>query len=372
MIKKQQLYYGKHARIYHVNQHGITRDMIDFEALRICDRLLSKGYQAFIVGGAIRDLLLGIKPKDFDIVTNAHPKQARRVCGYSRIIGRRFPLLHVISPSQRIFEVASFRKLHASNNDDDLYGSIDEDAYRRDFTLNALYYDPVNQHLIDYHHGFDHIKQHKVVLIGSAHKSFHEDPVRMLRGVKYATTTTSRIGWWLGYQIKHHAHLLTTCSKSRMAEELNKILEHSKCAIILQACYRLHLLQAWLPQMAQYITQLPLSEQHNYWQSIQSLEIVQPQHKKSFYIMALVEPYLLQQNALKNRQADLAIDSIKQFLLPMVLPNAIIIKATRLLFNKHKLHWYAEIEIDSVATTLDQKRSRRRPWKQKTTSPSIP
>ena len=143
------------AVVYTQAEHRIERSGIDPDALRIVERLRENGHEAYIVGGAVRDLLLGRMPKDFDIVTDAPPSRIKRVFRSARVIGRRFRLVHVYA-GPKIFEVSTFRSI-ANGTVGNEFGSIDEDAHRRDFTLNALYFDPYDSTLVDYVGGFKDI-----------------------------------------------------------------------------------------------------------------------------------------------------------------------------------------------------------------------
>ena len=149
------------AHIYTADEHGILSSRIDSDAVRIIRRLTQKGYSAYIVGGAVRDLLTGRAPKDFDIATDAFPKQICRFIPKSRIIGRRFRIVHVYfyrRSGRKVLEVATFRSKH-SGSENTLYGPIEEDVWRRDFTINALYYCPLKGVLLDYVGGLEDIRQ---------------------------------------------------------------------------------------------------------------------------------------------------------------------------------------------------------------------
>ena len=212
----------KKAVIYTKSEHGIPKEKIDNDALRIVERLRDAGFNCYIVGGAVRDLLVGNVPKDFDIVTDATPSRIKKIFRNSRIIGRRFRLVHVLV-GPKIFEVSTFRSTIEGSVGND-FGSMDEDVRRRDFTLNALYYDPVREQVIDYVGGVRDIRKHALRPVISIDRIFIEDPVRMLRAVKYSATTSARMSFTLRRKIRRSANLLSDISPSRLTEELLKII----------------------------------------------------------------------------------------------------------------------------------------------------
>ena len=217
--------HGRHivkAVIYTKNEHNIDLSKIDSDALYVVSRLRDSGFTAYIVGGAVRDLIVGHTPKDFDIVTDATPSRIKKIFRNSRIIGRRFRLVHVIFGS-KIFEVSTFRST-AEGSVGNSFGSIDEDVMRRDFSLNALYYDPSKEYVIDYVNGVKDIKKGIIRPVIPLDKIFVEDPVRMLRAVKYSATTGCRLPLFLKRKIRKSAYLLSPISPSRLTEELQKII----------------------------------------------------------------------------------------------------------------------------------------------------
>ncbi len=212
----------KKAVVYTKEEHCIPREKIDPEAIRIVTRLKESGFSAYIVGGAVRDLIVGNQPKDFDIVTDATPSKIKRIFRNSRIIGRRFRLVHVFFGA-KIFEVSTFRS-NAEGSVGNDFGTMDEDVMRRDFTLNALYYDPLQEQVIDYVGGMRDIKKGILCPVIPIDKIFVEDPVRMLRAVKYSATTHCKMSWALRRKIRKSAHLLSPVSPSRLTEEMLKII----------------------------------------------------------------------------------------------------------------------------------------------------
>ena len=215
----------KKACVYTKNEHLISLSNIDPDALQIISRLRDAGCTSYVVGGAVRDLIVGNKPKDFDIVTDATPSKIKRVFRNSRIIGRRFRLVHVVF-GNKIFEVSTFRS-NAEGSVGNEFGTIEQDVLRRDFTINALYYDPLQEQVIDYVGGMKDIKKHILRPVISIDTIFVEDPVRMLRAIKYSATTHAKMSYQLRRKIRNSADLLSQVSPSRLTEELLKILNSS-------------------------------------------------------------------------------------------------------------------------------------------------
>ena len=203
------------VRIYARSEHCISRKQISDNALKVLYRLQKEGFDAYLVGGCVRDLLLGREPKDFDVVTNADPEQVKRVFRNCRIIGRRFRLVHVHF-GQEVIEVATFRGAGVAQNDeqvlskegrllrDNVYGTIEEDVWRRDFTVNALYYNIRDFSVVDYTGGMDDHKAAVLRLIGDPETRFREDPVRMLRAVRFAV----KLGFHLHPDCEKSLHLV--------------------------------------------------------------------------------------------------------------------------------------------------------------------
>ncbi len=222
----------KKAVVYTQSEHLISLNNIDPDALQIIHRLRDAGFTAYVVGGAVRDLIVGNKPKDFDIVTDATPSRIKRIFRNSRIIGRRFRLVHVVFGS-KIFEVSTFRS-NAEGSVGNDFGTIEEDVMRRDFTMNALYYDPIQQQIIDYVGGMKDIKKHLLNPVIDIDRIFVEDPVRMLRAIKYSATTHAKMSHTLRQKIRKSAGLLSKVSPSRLTEEMLKILNSQYASEIIR------------------------------------------------------------------------------------------------------------------------------------------
>ncbi len=222
------------AQRFSKRTHGINKHHISPAALKTTEGLQKAGFEAFIVGGAVRDLMLGKVPKDFDIATNATPEQVRQVFRRSRIIGRRFRIVHVLFGNETI-EVTTFRGHHLAENDnaqvaetgrilrDNVFGSQQEDAMRRDFSVNALYYDPKTEEVWDYHDGVADIKKGVLRVIGDVETRYKEDPVRMLRAVRLSAKLGLKIDRASEAPIARMANLLQDVPPSRLFEEMLKL-----------------------------------------------------------------------------------------------------------------------------------------------------
>ena len=212
--------------------HGVTRNTISPSALKVCDVLADRGYAAYVVGGAVRDVLLGIEPKDFDVATDARPEQIKPLFRRALLIGRRFRLVHVMLGPETI-EVSTFRAADAQKAEkdehgrvlrDNVFGTLEEDARRRDFTVNALYYDCRSGQLIDYHGGLADLKKRTLRMIGDPETRFREDPVRMLRAVRLGAKLGLTIDGRTRAPIKRLAPLLEHVPPPRLFEEMLKLL----------------------------------------------------------------------------------------------------------------------------------------------------
>ncbi|GAB1231729.1 polynucleotide adenylyltransferase PcnB [Ferrigenium sp. UT4] len=221
------------AHVIPLREHRVARDGISDSAQRVTDGLQAAGFQAYVVGGAVRDLLLGRRPKDFDVATDATPEQVKRVFRRARIIGRRFKLVHVMFGSETI-EVSTFRRAmevdeaetdaHGRILRDNEFGDMEQDAARRDFTANALFYDPATQEIIDYHHGYADIRAKVLRMIGDPEVRFREDPVRMLRAVRLAAKLGMKIDPATAAPIARLKELLRNVPEARLFDEMLKLL----------------------------------------------------------------------------------------------------------------------------------------------------
>ena len=204
-------------------------------AISIVEELQKNRFQAYLVGGCVRDLMCGITPKDFDIATNATPNEIRKIFKASRIIGKRFKLVHIFNRSELI-EVATFRSGVDEANEgnlvtdhsgkilrDNIWGTLEQDTFRRDFTINALYYCPISRKIEDYNSGINHIHKKKIVSIGDPMKRFSEDPVRSLRAIRFSNKLGFKIDKDIKNAIYKKGHLLENISNARLFDEFCKI-----------------------------------------------------------------------------------------------------------------------------------------------------
>ncbi len=233
-------------RIIGPEEHGIDPKKVSWAARRTCEVLQARGYKAYVVGGAVRDLLLGVTPKDFDVVTDATPEQVKRAQKRAYIIGRRFRLVHVVF-GEEIVECSTFRALDAAGVrkdasgrviSDNVFGEMWEDAARRDFTINAMYYDPSTQEVFDYHGGFEDITRRRLAMIGDPLVRYREDPVRMMRAVRIAAKLGFTMDKATERAIPKMARMLENVPAARLFDEMMKLFTsgHAEdCLIKLRA-----------------------------------------------------------------------------------------------------------------------------------------
>ena len=269
-------------RVVPVSEHGINLQLVDERALNVVQTLQDKGFEAYIVGGAVRDLLLGLRPKDFDVATNATPEQVKSLFRRAFIIGRRFRIVHVVFGRGReheVIEVSTFRAYldagaaeQVSGNErtskqalagmthavdasgrvlrDNVWGPQDEDAARRDFTVNAMYYDPRTQSVVDYHGGIEDARKRRLRLIGDPATRYREDPVRIVRAARFAAKLSG-----LGFELDRKTaapmgtlkSLLSDIPQSRMFDEMLKLLQTGHALASMASLRKLGLAQGLYP-----------------------------------------------------------------------------------------------------------------------------
>jgi len=245
-------------------EHGVSRSEISENALKVLYRLKNAGYQAYLVGGGVRDILLGLKPKDFDVATDAHPEQVRELFRNCRLIGRRFRLAHVHF-GREIIEVSTFRASHNDAVDgegheedgriirDNVYGKLDDDVWRRDFTVNALYYNIEDYSIVDYVGGLEDIKKRQLRLIGIPEDRYQEDPVRMLRAIRFAIKLGFSIHPVSEQPIRKLAPLLEEIPEARLFEEFLKLFMSGQSEKAYQQLREYGLFAKLFPQTEEFL-----------------------------------------------------------------------------------------------------------------------
>src|SRR5580658_5111072 len=247
-------------RILARSEHPISRRDIDANVLKVLYRLAGAGFDAYLVGGGVRDLMLSRKPKDFDVATSAHPQQVRDLFRNARMSGRRFRLVHVFFGRQNV-EVATFRKQAEAVADtddplirlDNTFGTPEEDAFRRDFTVNALFYSPQTFHVIDFPGGVDDLEARLIRTIGDPELRMREDPVRMMRAVRFAAKLGFEIEPATRAAIERHRADLAKASVPRLVEETFKTLGQPEAAHALVLMEELGLLEYVIPILAAHM-----------------------------------------------------------------------------------------------------------------------
>lgn len=261
-LRPQQATLVRHGRV--LDRDPIDDDAIDSDVQRVVRRLARAGYEAYLVGGCVRDLLLGRRPKDFDVATGARPEDVRALFRNSRIIGRRFRLVHVLFSGQKVIEVATFRRnpnpeehSGAHNDDSDLlirsdnaFGNVEDDAARRDFTINALFYDLEAKQILDFFGGMADIDARVVRTIGDASLRFREDPVRMLRAVKFAGKLDIGLDPQLVDAMVANRDTLGLAARPRLFEEVLRLLRGGASRRSLFLAWEAGLLHVLLPELA--------------------------------------------------------------------------------------------------------------------------
>ncbi|HCN91410.1 MAG TPA: polynucleotide adenylyltransferase PcnB, partial [Oxalobacteraceae bacterium] len=248
-------------------EHGINPQLLSPNAVRVTQTLQDAGFKAFVVGGAVRDLLLGVKPKDFDIATNATPEQIKRLFRRAFIIGKRFQIVHVMLGQEQL-EVTTFRGASSDGSPKDEHGRVlrdntfgeqHEDAVRRDFTINAMYYDPATQMVLDYHGGIADIRNKTLRVIGVPEARFREDPVRLLRVVRFAAKLNFTIDPDTSAPIAVMAPLINNVPAARVFDEMLKLLMSGQALACLQQLRKEGLHHGLLP-LLDVVLEQPLGE----------------------------------------------------------------------------------------------------------------
>ncbi len=243
--------------IYTTAEHRLSPERIDPDAVRVIQRLRDGGHEAYIVGGAIRDLLIGRKPKDFDIATSATPDQVHKLFRNSRLIGRRFRIAHVFFRDRKILEVATFqREMRGDDESAEAWGTPEDDACRRDLTINAFFLDPISLELFDWVDGWVDLQNRLIRVVGDPDQRFAEDPVRMIRCIRHSARTGFLIedGTWAA--ILRNAWRIADCNPSRLSQEFTREFQEGAAQRSLKLLHKSGLLALILPDFDAFLAGL--------------------------------------------------------------------------------------------------------------------
>lgn len=273
------------AVIIERDNHNISRKQIDEDALKVLYRLKNKGYLGYLVGGCVRDMLLGLTPKDFDVVTDAHPNKIKRIFGNCFLIGRRFRLAHIVY-GKNIIETSTFRREpepdEVEDNDelyqhhDNTFGTPEEDAIRRDFTINAIYYSIHDFSLIDYVDGMKDMNKRIIQTIGNPAIRFQEDPVRMIRAIRFASKLDFKIEPKTYKAIVKYAEEILKSPPSRLYEDISKLFLCSTSAPAFDYLYKTKLIKYIIPEIYEFLDE---SQKHRdlFFSYLEALDTKRPE-----------------------------------------------------------------------------------------------
>jgi len=295
-------------------EHPISRKLIDANATKVLYRLHKGGYASYLVGGGVRDLMLGRRPKDFDIATSARPNEIRRLFRNARIIGRRFRLAHVIF-HDGVVEVATFRRTPDPEDQrgddllitsDNTFGTPREDAFRRDFTINALFYNIADFSVIDYVGGIDDLEAGLIRVIGDPDLRFAEDPVRMLRACEFA----GRLGFTIESEtqlgIQRQREELVKAAAPRITEELLSLLKSGNAAPAVQWMLELGLIEVFLPETLAMVraTEIGIGDFGNVLPVLDAMVLEEREMPDQVLLGALLLPNVLLERFERESQRD--------------------------------------------------------------------
>lgn len=284
-------------KIYPLEEHQLRSELIDQDALYVMEKLRLAGYTAYLVGGGVRDLLLKRKPKDFDISTSAKPEEIRRLFRNCILIGKRFRLAH-IRFGKKILEVSTFRAGDNVGEDlivrDNVWGTPEEDVVRRDFTINGLFYSPADQTIIDYVGGYPDIQRKYLRTIGVPFLRFKQDPVRMIRLLKFQARFGLEIDSEALIALLESRHEILKSSSPRILEEFLRMLESSAAALFFKLMTEHGLLQLMMPVLASFLETPEGGDVYSYLQEVDT-NYSEPHHPtldRSVLLSCLIFPLL--------------------------------------------------------------------------------
>ncbi len=354
------------ALVYTQEDHGVNPDYLDFDAVKAVRRLQRHGFEAYIVGGAVRDLLLGKQPKDFDVATSATPTQVKKLFRNSRIIGKRFRLVHLLY-RDKVIEVSTFRS-QDSQGFRNVYGSLEEDVRRRDFSANALFLNPQDNTIVDFVSGVKDIHGKTLQPVIPLNVIFQEDPVRILRALKYAMAGQFRIPWRVRRRMKRDSGLLAQIPASRMTEELFKILNSGVARPIVEGLLNMQAFQFLVPRAASLAHQ-NRDYRQKFLARLGALDEIHHQSGPQERIILLVHlcaDYLLEFGPFHDQQRIPYNDAwrgVKEFLQPITPANKEVEGALKEIFRNKGRLLREEPREDGEGSRRRPRRRRRGPRK---------
>jgi len=282
-------------KIFKLSEHGLALNQIDHHAVAIMEQLRNAGFTAYLVGGSVRDLLLQKKPKDFDISTSASPEQIKGLFRNCILIGRRFRLAH-IRFGKKIFEVSTFRSGEPDSDAlivrDNQWGTEEEDVLRRDFTINGLFYNGSDQTIIDYVDGYRDLQKKTLKTIGQPHLRFKQDPVRMIRLLKFQARFGFDVDPEARFALLECRHEIAKSSAARVLEEILRMLESTAATPFIRLLAEHGLLQPLMPPLAGFLDLQEGEEVYAYLQEIDRILTELPSHQldRALLLACLVFP----------------------------------------------------------------------------------
>ncbi len=366
----------KLAEFYEKHEHHIRKEDIDRNALYICDILRNAGYEAYIVGGAVSAMIIGRKPKDFDIVTDAYPRQIKKLFRNARIIGRRFLLVHVLMGGT-IYEISTFRASNTVTGDNNCFGTMREDVWRRDFSINALYYSPKTEQVVDFVGGFRDLLKRIVRPIIPLRIIFQEDPVRLIRAAKFSVMIDGDIPLLLKLFIIFNAYRIVTVSSSRLTEEIFKIMKMDDSTSVFRKLTRLNILRYILPGVYE------MQKKSLFYDTMEKFDKAKEEgrldlSKSSTLLEPLITDYLeavVFYDDVANQTIGEVMEQLKTFLRPIVPPNVALVEAIRNVMSKNGFRLrYRRAQSDKPAQEGEggdkpKRRRRRKPKKKAAAQP---
>jgi poly(A) polymerase len=343
---------GAEPRIIARQDHPISRKDIDPDTLRVLYKLKDANYESYLVGGAVRDLLMGRKPKDFDVATDARPRDLRRLFRNSREVGRRFRLVHVFFGPKNI-EVATLRSMTEPVEDGDLYveednqwGDLESDSFRRDFTINALYYDLRDFAVIDYTGGVQDLEDRVIRCIGDPQVRFREDPVRMLRAVKFAARFGFSFAPETAQALRELPGEILKASRFRVTEEIFRILTQANREAGLRLLYEYGLLSVIYPDLVQETGEDGFAQICDYFAAVDTAAAEERYFPLEVLTAGLFLPLLDTVDVGKDhfhRVAARVTGEVRQLGIKMDLPKRLINSAQELLRGQLYLLFFAHL-----------------------------